>query len=308
MIKGSLVPNITMFDENGNIDFAKTRAHMQWMFERGVDGLFLTGSYGSGPLMNNEERIQIFKLAREVANEFQGKYLIAHVGCADTKSTVELAIAAEQIGCEGVGAVPPFYYQYEEDKVIAYYKDIIDSVKVPVYAYNNPTTTRFTFKLSTVRKLQALGLKGIKDSSMNVQFLSTVYYDKKLNNKDFHVIIGTSTGWLPFFYMGIDTMIAGMCNYAPEIISALYEYSLTGQTEKAELAYMVMMELSEKMKYTDSTIVSHMALYARGFDSGFPRKPMLLPPFEDPKYRELGEAMAKSFEKLGLKYETFQRA
>jgi hypothetical protein len=33
---------------------------------------------------------------------------------------------------------------------------------------------------------------------------------------------------------------------------------------------------------------------------------MMLPPFEDPKYKELGEAMMKSFEKLGLKYETFQ--
>jgi hypothetical protein len=46
-----------------------------------------------------------------------------------------------------------------------------------------------------------------------------------------------------------------------------------------------------------------MALYARGFDAGFPRKPMLLPAFSDPKYRELREAIESGFVALGLPYE-----
>jgi len=49
MIKGSLVPNITFFDARGDLDIEKTKWHMRWMFEKGLDGLFLTGSYGSGP-------------------------------------------------------------------------------------------------------------------------------------------------------------------------------------------------------------------------------------------------------------------
>ena len=47
MIRGSLVPNITIFDAAGSIDLAATRWHMEWMFSKGVDGLFLTGSYGA---------------------------------------------------------------------------------------------------------------------------------------------------------------------------------------------------------------------------------------------------------------------
>ena len=42
-----------------------------------------------------------------------------------------------------------------------------------------------------------------------------------------------------------------------------------------------MMKLSAKLHFTDSTIALHMALYAQGFDAGFPRKPMLLPAFSD---------------------------
>jgi dihydrodipicolinate synthase/N-acetylneuraminate lyase len=298
MIRGSLVPNITFFDKQGAIDFEKTRWHMKWMFENGVDGLFLTGSYGSGPLMDNEERIEIFKLAKEVEREFDGRYLIAHVGCADTKSAVELAREAEKIGVEAIGAVPPFYYKYEDDKVVEYYKDIVESVTLPVFAYNNPETTRFSFTLGSVKKIQQVGVKGIKDSSMNVNFLSNVYYDAKINKKDFKVIIGTSTGWLPFYYMGIDTMIAGMCNYAPEVISPMYKWTVDGERDKSERAYKVMLELVAKFKFTDSTIASHMALYARDFDAGFPRKPMMLPKFDDPKYGELKEAINSAISKI----------
>ncbi len=86
MIRGSLVPNITIFDAAGGIDLAKTRWHMEWMFSKGVDGLFLTGSYGAGPLMTNDERLAVFQLAKEAASSFPGKVLFPHVGCIDTTS------------------------------------------------------------------------------------------------------------------------------------------------------------------------------------------------------------------------------
>jgi dihydrodipicolinate synthase/N-acetylneuraminate lyase len=273
------------------------------MFERGLDGLFLTGSYGAGPLMTNEERIEVFRAAREVASEFTDKTMIPHVGCVDTKSTVELAKAADEIGADGVAAVPPFYYKHSEDLVIAFYREIIESVDTPVYAYNNPATSRFTFTLGAIQKLQQMGLAGIKDSPLDVGFVSTVYLDAKINNKDFEVILGTSNGWFPFYHMGIRATIAGMNNWAPEIITAMVQRTFDGDLEGAERAYLVMMDLSKKMHFTDSTIASHMGLYARGFDGGFPRKPMLLPPFDEPKYREIRGILRKGFDELGIEME-----
>jgi len=303
MIRGSIVPNITFFDSRGNLDTDRTKWHMRWMFERGLDGLFLTGSYGAGPLMTNEERIEVFRAAREVASEFTDKTLIPHVGCVDTKSTVELAKAAEEIGADGIAAVPPFYYKHSEDLVIAFYREIIESVDTPVYAYNNPATSRFTFTLGAIQKLQQMGLAGIKDSPLDVGFVSTVYLDAKINNKDFEVILGTSNGWFPFYHMGIRATIAGMNNWAPEIITAMVQRTFDGDLEGAERAYLVMMDLSKKMHFTDSTIASHMGLYARGFDGGFPRKPMLLPPFDEPKYREIRGILRKGFDELGIEME-----
>lgn len=286
-IKGTLVPNITFFTADGRLDPERCSWHMDWMLDHGVNGLFLTGSYGSGPLMTSEERVEVFRLGKAAVDRHPGSYAIAHVGCADTASTVALARAAQEIGCDAVGAVPPFYYSYTEDKVIAYYKAVVDAVDIPVFAYNNPTTTRVSMNPEMVLKLQAVGVKGMKDSSMNAYLLTRVFYDAKLNHKDFKTIIGTSTGWLPYCLMGIDTMIAGMCNYAPEIVTRMYRYTQTGETEKAEKAYLIMMNYLAKCRFTDSTLVSHMILKARGFDCGYPRQPMSLPAFDDPKYAQL---------------------
>lgn len=304
MIIGSIVPNITFFDAQGNLDIEKTKWHMRWMFQKGLDGLFLTGSYGSGPLMTNQERVEIFKAGKEVAAEFSGKYILAHVGCIDTKSTLELARAADEFGFDGLSAVPPFYYKHSEDLIIQFYKDILGVVKTPLYAYNNPETSRFTFTLGTVQKLQALGLAGLKDSPVDVGFITTVFYEAKLNGRNFEIILGTSKGWLPYYYMGAQAMIAGMNNWAPEVITLLTQCSFSGDRERAEKAYVVMMDLSKKMHFTDSTIASHMGLYARGYQAGFPRKPMALPPFSDAKYQEIRSFLKKGFADLGLELET----
>ena len=308
MIIGSLVPNITIFDRDGNLDIEKTKWHMGWMFDKGVDGLFLTGSYGSGPMMYIEERVEIFKAAKMVTTGYSGKTLIAHVGCIDTQSTIELAKAAEEIGLDAIGAVPPFYYKHSEDLILQFYKDLVQSTSLPVFAYNNPETSRFTFTLNTVRKLQDIGLAGMKDSPLAVGFLTRVFYESKLNNKNFQVILGTSTGWLPFYYMGVRAMIGGMSNWAPEIMTAMTKATLDDDREKSEKLYVLMMDLSAKMHFTDSTLASLMGLYARGYDAGFPRKPMQLLPFEDAKYREIRQWLEKGFAEMGIPLEMGEAA
>lgn len=300
MITGSLVPNITLFDRNGQLDIEKTNWHMGWMFDRGVDGLFLTGSYGSGPLMSVEERIEVYKAAKAAAAHYPGKTLLAHVGCIDTRSTIMLAQAAEDIGLDAVSAVPPFYYKHSEDLVIQFYADLIQSTSLPVFAYNNPETSRFTFTLNTVRKLQELGLAGMKDSPLSVGFLTRVFYEAKVNKKPFQLILGTSTGWLPFYYMGVRAMIGGMNNWAPEIMTAMTKATQQGEQEQAEKLYLLMMDLSAKMHFTDSTLASLMGLYARGYDAGFPRKPMQLLPFDNPKYQEIRGWLENGFAEAGI--------
>lgn len=302
MIKGYLVPNITLFSSDGVVDLDRTAWHMRWMFDHGVDGLFLTGSYGAGPLMSLDERTSIFELARSVVDGMDHRpTLIAHVGCIDTASTLALARRAEATGMDAVGAVPPYYYKHSEDAVLGFYTDLVKGTSLPVYAYNNPETSRFTFSMGFVRRLLEAGLAGMKDSPVEVGFVSRVFYEMKLARAPFELILGTSKGWLPYHDMGVRAMIAGMGNWAPEIITALVRATDSGDRASAELLYVVMMDLSAKMHYADSTILSHMALHARGFDGGQPRRPMMLPPLDDPKYATIAGWIAEAFERVGIR-------
>jgi len=86
-------------------------------------------------------------------------------------------------------------------------------------------------------------------------------------------------------------------------MTAMVRSTFEGDQERSEKAYLVMMDLSKKMHFTDSTIVSHMGLYARGFDAGFPRKPKLLPTFDAPKYEEIRDLLQEGFDELGIEME-----
>ena len=83
-------------------------------------------------------------------------------------------------------------------------------------------------------------------------------------------------------------------------MTALVKATFEGDVERSERAYVVMMDLSAKMHFTDSTVVSHMGLYARGHDAGFPLKPKELPALGDPKYDEIKKWLQGGFDALGL--------
>ena len=56
MIRGILIPVITPFDNNQRVDEPMLRQLIDFYAESGVQGLFVLGSSGQGPVMSTEER------------------------------------------------------------------------------------------------------------------------------------------------------------------------------------------------------------------------------------------------------------
>lgn len=273
MIKGIIAPNLTFFTKDGKIDKEKCRWHMNWILSKGVNGLFVTGTYGSGYLMSLDERIQMFKLAKEVSEKNPGSFVIAHTGCSDTASSVQLTKAATEIGIDAVSAIGPYNYKYTEEEILGFYSSLVNASDIPVYAYSNPDVTGMPVSYKLVKKLEEIGIVGLKDSTINMQLLTSIYNNNQMNNKNFQYISGTTTGWLAFQKLGVDTMIAGMCNYTPEIVEALYRYSFT-DLDKAVKAYQISYDLGSKIKVGNSVASSHISLKARGFEPGYTRLPI----------------------------------
>ena len=68
-----------------------------------------------------------------LVNAAAGKVpVIAHVGTPRTQDAVELAKSAEQDGASAVSLVPPYYYKYSREEIIAYYRRVLDAISIPV--------------------------------------------------------------------------------------------------------------------------------------------------------------------------------
>lgn len=273
LIKGIIAPNLTFFTKEGNIDIEKCKWHMDWILSKGVHGIFVTGTYGSGYLMNLSERITMFKLAKQVSLNHSGTFVIAHTGCPDTASSIYLTKAAAECGVDAVSAIGPYNYKYTEDEILNYYNALVNAAEIPVFAYNNPDVTGMPVTYKLVKRLEDVGIAGIKDSSVNIQLSTSIISNNEINNRSFKYISGTTTGWLALQKLGIDTMIAGMCNYTPEIVVSLYKHSFTDY-EKAVKIYQICSDLASKIKTGNSVASSHISLKARGFDSGYTRLPL----------------------------------
>ena len=105
-MKGVIPPVVTPFQKNGEVDYEGVRKLAAFL-KKNVDGMFITGSYGSCALLTMEERKKIVETTLdEVAGEIP---VVVHVGTADGLSAAKLAKHAVEAGAQAVSAVGPYY-------------------------------------------------------------------------------------------------------------------------------------------------------------------------------------------------------
>lgn len=82
-----------------------------------------------------------------------GAFVVAHIGAIGTNNSIELAKHAEKVGADAISSVPPFYFTYSFEEIKEYYLDIVNSVDIPMMAYNIPSTTKTKFTLEQLLAL-----------------------------------------------------------------------------------------------------------------------------------------------------------
>lgn len=132
-----------------------------FIFSRGVHGLYVGGSTGEAMLMSREERAEVLAAAAAAA---KGRgALIAHVGAASTHDAVALARVAAENGYDAVAAVPPFYYKFSFDEIADYYRAIGEAAELPLMVYNIPALTGVAFGTEQLIELLKMpSVRGIK--------------------------------------------------------------------------------------------------------------------------------------------------
>ncbi len=273
---GVIPPMITPFDLNGEVDEDATKELVSFLINY-VHGLFICGTYGSGPLMETEQRK---KVAEIVAKKINGKVnLVVHVGSTNTKTAVNLAKHAESVGATHISSVPPYYYNHNNVEVMLYFGSLVKAVNVPVYVYNNPKTVGYGVSPDLLSELADLGIAGVKDSSFDIIVLND--YIRKIEKKEFDVVLGTEAMFLPASVLGIKAFIPGLGNAFPELMLELYNACIKGEFNKAREIHSKVLILRDIMHATESNISAvHEMLRFRNINAGLPKSPYLLLPKE----------------------------
>ncbi|MBS6642640.1 MAG: dihydrodipicolinate synthase family protein [Clostridiaceae bacterium] len=261
---------ITPFTEEGAVDVEKLTNYIKYLVDK-VDGLFVGGSYGSGPIMTVEERKTV---AKTVMKEAKGKVpVIFMIGCTDTNSTIELAKHAESVGADAVAAVTPCYYRHTKDVIIQYYKDLIAATSLPVIAYNNPKYSNFCITGDLLKELADIGLQGVKDSSADI----ALFYDymAKVDNEGFLFLIGSQTHLVPAVVGGAHGVVSGLSNAFPGFIKEIYENCKSGNFQKARDMQLKANLLRSVTGDGIPVPFYHAVLPMLGVDIGVPKKPFL---------------------------------
>jgi len=168
----SAVP--TPFAADGSLDLAGARR--LFGFVAGVvDGLFVTGTTGEFPALDDDERLALVETALSVAGPDR---VIAHIGAPDAYRAARLAAAAVSIGATRIAAITPFYLAPSPAEVTSYYLRIREAApSAGLYAYIFPERTGVTVTPSQFCELaDKVGLAGAKFSgaaALNVAACAT---------------------------------------------------------------------------------------------------------------------------------------
>jgi 4-hydroxy-tetrahydrodipicolinate synthase len=288
-VRGVIPPLTTPFTKTGEVYEQALRNLLEFQIEKGSHGVFLCGTYGSGPLMSIEQRESVVEIATEQAKGHIA--IIAHVGTASTEDALRLAEHAERSDVDAIAAIPPYYYRHDEETVIEHYKQLVEAVGTPVYAYNNPKTSGFTITPSTLSKLADIGVKGIKDSGFSLVDFSHLVIELA-DREDFNFIIGTSNLLLPAMLLGAKGAVSGIANAFPEIVVELYNTIVEKKYEEAAKLQLKVNQASKTLRIARSTNAACYAmLKERGIDVGVPKRPIL--PITDEELIQMRKAFAR---------------
>ena len=290
-LKGVVPPMITPFTKNGDVDVEGLKKLVNYLMEH-VDGLYICGSYGSGPLMSIEERKLVAEITKEVAGDKIP--IVVHTGTTNTQDTVELTIHCEHIGCDAAAAVGPYYFHHNEDSLQEFYGSMLKAVSAnfPIYVYHNMKFSGYEIPLNTMKKLKTMGIRGVKDATFNIITFAT--YMRELADDNFDVVLGTEAMWLSARVLGAEAFIPGLGNAFPEICQKMYQEGISNNYEQCRKTQFLVNRFRDIMYLAKSTqLAVYCMLEIRDIIKSYPRSPFL------PALESEREAIKNSLKELG---------
>lgn len=271
LFTGAGVAIVTPFKENGEVNYEKFAELLEFQIKNGTDAIIVCGTTGEASTLTHEEHLDVIKYCVDtVAGRIP---VIAGTGSNCTETAVYLSKEAEEYGVDGLLVVTPYYNKATQKGLIAHFKKIADSVKLPIILYNVPGRTGCNLLPETAVKLctEVENIVGIKEASGNISQAAKLM---ALARGKVDMYSGNDDQIVPLLSLGGKGVISVMSNVAPKETHDICAKYFAGDTEGSRELQLRAIELCDALFCEVNPIPVKAALNLMGMYAGSLRMPL----------------------------------
>ncbi len=223
MSKGILVPCITIFHQDGSIDYENMVCHVENLIGAGVDGILLLGSTGEFYAISLvEKKALVQKIAQANAKRTQ---IIVGINSCDPQEAIDFGQYCKSVGVDAVIVISPYYFPPSDMGVEEFFGTIAGNLNMPIFFYNFPERTGNSLNPDTLLKLvrKYPNFIGIKDTVDMISHTRLLIQRIKAEKPSFLVYSGFDEYYCSTRLAGGDGIIGAISNFDPQLMVRLHK-------------------------------------------------------------------------------------
>ncbi|PWW28792.1 4-hydroxy-tetrahydrodipicolinate synthase [Cytobacillus oceanisediminis] len=227
-IRGAYPVLITPMNKAQEIDWGGVKNNVNYFADQGVAGLVINGSTGEFVSLSKEEK---FQMVETVLKEVNGRLpVIVGTAAETTKETIEYTKQAEASGADCALIINPYYMKPKEEEIYYHFKEVSDSVNIPIMLYNNPFTSGVDMSTELMLKIskECEKVTHIKESSGDIRKVRDL---SRLGSTE--IFCGAEELVMESYLVGATGWISVAGNVVPKLVTDMFNHFQNGELEKA---------------------------------------------------------------------------
>ena len=273
--EGTYVAMVTPFTEDKQIDEEGFRHNINYLIDRGVNGLVGAGTTGESATISHEEHQRIIEI---LVDEVNGRVeTIAGTGSNATSEAISLTKFADDAGADAALLITPYYNKPQQHAMVEHYRTISEVTDIPLIAYNVPSRTGVNMDVETIVELAKIdNVDAVKEASGSVDKVSDIYraLQKEGLEDDFNILSGEDSLTLPIMAVGGTGVISASANIDSKRMVLMVDSILNDDYDTAIGLHYEMLELIRALFIESNPVPVKTAMNIMGLPAGPLRQPL----------------------------------
>lgn len=285
-LSGAMTALITPF-KNGKLDENCYEKLIKRQIKLGIDCVVPVGTTGESATLTHDEHRICIEIAVNTCKNTSVKVL-AGAGSNATHEAVDLAKFAQKCGADAILSVAPYYNKPTQEGLYRHFKEIANSVDIPVVLYNVPGRTGSDIAANTAVRLfrDCDNIFAIKEASGSIERV----VDLLANEPNLFVFSGDDAINYPILANGGKGVISVTSNLLPNMTADLVHFALNGEFSKAKALNDELYKINKILFCESNPIPIKAAMHIAGLiDTLEYRLPLCEPSKEN--FKKIEEAM-----------------